>query len=230
MRQFYEINDGQAMNDNAIETDIVLIDIIDFSRLQMDEQLEIISYLSLTYKKMIRKMLKNSGMTMEKMLQRIIPTGDGFYCILHPDLRGFGPILGLSFIHFSDYIAKEYPYFRGIRVAVHTGKVHRFEDILGNDNYVGDGLNECARYIEIKNLIISTVIISDKAYDALNTFLRLHPDFHELLKKCEFRHSSLHTFSDKHNIQRHGYLIWMRKGAIIPPPRAEWFASPAESR
>lgn len=213
------------MIQNAIETDIVLIDIIDFSRLSMSEQLEIISYLSLTYKKMIRKMLKSSGISMEKMLQQIIPTGDGFYCILHPDLRGFGPILGLSFIHFSDYIAKEYPYFRGIRVAVHTGKVHRFKDILGNDNYVGDGLNECARYIEIKNLIISTVIISDKAYESLTEFLHLHPDFHALLKKCEFRHSSLHTFSDKHNIERHGYLIWMRKGAIIPPPKADWLAT-----
>lgn len=209
------------MKDRAIETDIVLIDIIDFSRLGMDEQLEIISYLSLSYKKMIQKMLKNSGIPMNKMLQGIIPTGDGFYCILHPSLRGFGPILGLSFIHFSDFIAKEYPYFRGIRVAVHTGKVHRFEDILGNENFVGDGLNECARYVEIKNLIISTVIISDTAYASLNEFLHRYPDFEELLQKCEFRHSSMHSFQDKHHIDRHGYLIWMRKGGIIPPPKPE---------
>ncbi|MDD2837437.1 MAG: hypothetical protein AB7U44_02045 [Sulfuricurvum sp.] len=207
---------------NAIETDIVLIDIIDFSRLSMDEQLEIISYLSLTYKKMIQKMLKASGIPMKNMLQGIIPTGDGFYCILHPDLKGFGPILGLSFIHFSDLIARDYPYFRGIRVAVHTGKVHRFEDILGNENFVGDGLNECARFIEIKNLIISTVIISDSAYESLEAFLHRHEDFHALLEKCEFRHSTLHSFKDKHNIDRHGYLIWMRKGAIIPPPKEQW--------
>jgi hypothetical protein len=210
------------MKQSAIDTDIVLIDIIDFSRLSMDEQLEIISYLSLTYKKMILKMLKSSGIPMEKMLQGIIPTGDGFYCILHPSLKGFGPILGLSFIHFSDLIAKEYPYFRGIRVAVHTGKVHRFEDILGHENFVGDGLNECARYIEIKNLIISTVIISDRAYEVLQEFLHLHADFHALLEKCEFRHSSLHTFQDKHNLTRNGYLVWMRKGGIIPPPKPDW--------
>ncbi|MGD9969705.1 MAG: hypothetical protein AB7S65_04560 [Sulfuricurvum sp.] len=207
------------MNAKPIETDIVLIDIIDFSRLNMGEQLEIISYLSLTYKKMIRKMLKTSGIPMEKMLQGIIPTGDGFYCILHPSLKGFGPILGLSFIHFSDLIAKEYPYFRGIRVAVHTGKVYTFEDILGHQNFVGDGLNECARYIEIKNLIISTVMISDSAFESLNDFLFSHSDFHVLLKKCEFRYSSMHSFVDKHGIKRHGYLIWMRKGAIIPPPK-----------
>lgn len=210
------------MNKRAITTDIVLIDIIDFSRMPMDDQLEIISYLSLTYKKMIQKMLKASEIPMDKMIQGLIPTGDGFYCILHPSLLGFGPILGLSFIHFSDYIAKEYPYFKGIRVAVHTGKIHRFEDILGQDNYVGDGLNECARYVDIKNLVSNTVIISDKASASLDNFLDKHQDYHQLLEKCELRKSSLHTFQDKHNITHSGYLIWMRQGGIIPPPKPSW--------
>ncbi len=213
------------MSKRAITTDIVLVDIIDFSRLPMNEQLEIISYLSLTYKKMIVKMIKASGTPMDKMLLGIIPTGDGFYCILHPSLRGFGSLLGLSFIHFSDLIAKDYPYFKGIRVAVHTGKVHHFEDILGHENFIGDGLNECARYVAIKNLVASTVIISDKAYESLQEFLDLHKDYHSLLEKCELRHSSLHTFQDKHNIAHSGYLIWMRKGGIIPPPKPSWLIS-----
>lgn len=214
------------MSKRATTTDIVLVDIIDFSRLRMDEQLEIISYLSQTYKKMILKMIKDSGIPMDKMVQGMIPTGDGFYCILHPSLRGFGSILGLSFIHFSDYISKEYPYFKGIRVAVHTGKIHRFEDILGHENFIGDGLNECARYIDIKNLVAGTVIISDKAYGSLQEFLETHKDFHSLLEKCELRHSSLHTFQDKHNITHSGYLIWMRKGGIIPPPKPSWLSPP----
>ncbi|MDD2828555.1 MAG: hypothetical protein PHW18_03145 [Sulfuricurvum sp.] len=206
----------------AIEADIVLVDIIDFSRLSMPQQLEIITYLSQSYKKMINKMLKNSGIPLEKMLQGMIPTGDGFYCILHPSLKGFGPILGLSFIHFSDLIAKEYSYFLGIRVAVHTGKIYRFEDILGHDNFVGDGLNECARYVEIKNFIVSTVFISDTAYKSLQSFLEDHQDFAELLQQREFKHSSLHTFIDKHKIERQGYLIWMRQGGIITPPKLDW--------
>lgn len=214
------------MSKRAINTDIVLIDIIDFSRLSMDKQLEIISYLSLTYKKMILKMLKASGITMDKMVQGMIPTGDGFYCILHPSLRGFGPILGLSFIHFSDYIAKDYPYFKGIRVAVHTGKVHHFEDILGHENFIGDGLNECARYVSIKNLVSNTVIISDKAFASLEEFLEAHKDYRQLLEQCEFRHSSVHTFQDKHDFTHNGYLIWVRKGGIIPPPRPTWLTPP----
>jgi hypothetical protein len=217
------------MSKRAITTDIVLIDIIDFSRLSMDKQLEIISYLSLTYKKMIQKMLKASGIPMDQMIQGMIPTGDGFYCILHPSLRGFGPILGLSFIHFSDFIAKDYPYFKGIRVAVHTGKIYRFEDILGHDNYVGDGLNECARYVDIKNLVSNTVIISDKAFGSLEDFLNAHQDYRQLLEKCEFRHSSAHTFQDKHNFTHSGYLIWVRKGGIIPPPRHTWVTPPKKS-
>lgn len=210
------------MHKQAIETDIVLIDIIDFSRLEMSNQLELITFLSQSYKKMIHKMLENSGIPLEKMLQGIIPTGDGFYCILHPNLKGFGPILGLSFIHFSDFIAREYPYFKGLRVAVHTGKVHRFEDILGHTNFVGDGLNECARYVEIKSMVANTVFISESAFESLQTFLDEHEDFNDLLKKCEFRHSALHTFHDKHEIQRNGYLIWMRQGGIIPPPKQDW--------
>lgn len=210
------------MTKRAIEADIVLVDIIDFSRLSMPEQLEIITYLSQSYKKMINKMLKNSGIPLEKMLQGMISTGDGFYCILHPSLKGFGPILGLSFIHFSDLIAKEYSYFLGIRVAVHTGKIYRFEDILGHDNFVGDGLNECARYVEIKNFIVSTVFISDTAYASLQSFLEIHTDFAELLQQREFKHSSLHSFIDKHKIERQGYLIWMRQGGIIPPPKFDW--------
>lgn len=214
------------MYKKPIEVGIVLVDIIDFSRLSMPHQLELITYLSQSYKKMIHKMFKNSGIPLEKMLQGIIPTGDGFYCILHPSLKGFGSILGLFFIHFSNFISREYPYFQGIRVAVHTGNIYKFEDILGHDNFVGDGLNECARYVEIKNLIVSTVFVSDTAYTFLQGFLEDHTDFAELLQEREFKHSSRHTFTDKHKIERHGYLIWMRQGGIIPPPKPDWPLAP----
>jgi len=220
----------KSMQEKAIETDIVLIDIVDFSRLEMSKQLELITFLSQSYRKMIRKLLENSDIPLEKMLQGIIPTGDGFYCILNPKLKGFGPILGLSFIHFSDLIAKEYPYFKGIRVAVHTGKIHRFEDILGQENFVGDGLNECSRYVEMKNMVANTVFISDSAFNSLQTFLSAHDDFSDLLKKCEFRCSALHTFHDKHEILRNGYLIWMRQGGIIPPPKQDWLTPKRKNR
>ena len=123
-------------------TDIILIDIISFSQLNSQQQIEIITFLTKSYTKMIENLLVNSEMTLSKMILGFISTGDGFYCILNPRLKGFGTVLGLGFSHFSEIIAEKYPYFRGIRIAVHTGKVYQFTDILGNDNFVGDGLND----------------------------------------------------------------------------------------
>ncbi|MBA3025994.1 MAG: hypothetical protein FP820_06225 [Sulfurimonas sp.] len=201
-----------------ILTDIVLIDIINFSKLKSAQQLEIISFLTKSYKKMIDKILAKSGLPLGRLIHGFISTGDGFYTILNPRLKGFGAILGLSFNHFSDHIAKKYPYFEGIRISVHTGVMAEFTDILGNTNYIGQGLNDCARYLEMKDYAISTVIISDAAMEYLKKFLTMHPDFSHLLAEREFKRSSAYTFHDKHGIEKIGYLIWLRKAGIISPP------------
>lgn len=203
---------------NEIYTDIVLIDIINFSKLSDIQQLEIINFLTKSYKKMIEKMLLNSNMTLSKLIQGYISTGDGFYCILHPRLKGYGAILGISFNHFSDQIAKKFPYFEGVRIAVHTGKINQFIDILGNQNYIGHGLNDCARFLEFKNFTISTVMISSTAFEALKGFLKRHEDFHALLIEREFKHSETYIFQDKHGNEKRGCLVWLRKSGIITPP------------
>jgi len=199
-------------------TDIILIDVINFSKLSADQQLEIINFLTKSYSNMIIKMLSNSNMTLNKLILGFVSTGDGFFCILNPRLKGYGTILGLSFNHFSEQISKRYPYFEGIRIAVHTGEVREFKDILGNKNFIGDGLNECARYLEFKNYTISTVMVSDVAYESLKNFLKLYKDFHTLLTQREFKHSNIYTFKDKHGYTRQGFLVWLRKTGIINPP------------
>ncbi|MEA3330995.1 MAG: hypothetical protein U9Q29_04795 [Campylobacterota bacterium] len=195
-----------------------MIDIINFSKLSVDQQLEIINFLTKSYSNMIVKMLENSNMKLEKLILGFVSTGDGFFCILNPRLKGYGTILGLSFNHFSEYISKKYPYFEGIRIAVHTGEVHEFQDILGHKNYIGDGLNDCARYLELKEYTISTVMISDMAYNSLKKFLELYKDFHTLLIQREFKHSAEYRFEDKHGKKKKGYLVWLRKAGIINPP------------
>ena len=204
---------------NSLVTDIVLIDIINFSKLTSSAQLEIIQFLTKSYKKMIDKMLISSNMSLENFIVGFVSTGDGFFCILNPRLKGYGTLLGLGFNHFSDYISKKYPYFEGLRVAVHTGEVNEFQDILGNRNYIGDGLNDCARYLELKNYTISTVMISDKAYDSLKIFLDVHKDFNRLLIEREFKHSRVYLFKDKHGNEKKGCLVWLRKAGIINPPK-----------
>jgi len=202
----------------AIVTDIVLIDIINFSQLTSSQQLEIVVYLTKSFKKMIEKMLLNSHTPLAKFIIGFVSTGDGFYCILNPRIKGFGAILGLSFNHFSEHIAKRYPYFEGIRIAVHTGEVNEFTDILGSKNFIGDGLNDCARYLEIKNFTISTVMVSDLAYESFKKFLMLHKDFNTLLAKRVLKKSSTYSFLDKHGLQKSGCLIWLRESGIINLP------------
>jgi hypothetical protein len=167
---------------------------------------------------MIDKILINSNMMLKDFILGFIPTGDGFYCVLNPKLKGYGTILGLSFNHFSEQISKKYLYFQGIRIAVHTGGVNEFIDILGNKNYIGDGLNDCSRYLELKNFNISTVMISDSAYESLKKFLNVYKDFNTLLLEREFKHSNIYTFKDKHLNEKRGCLVWLRKSGIINPP------------
>ncbi len=212
------MSDMAKLQAKAINTDIVLIDIINFSQLSSAEQLEIVIFLTKSFKKMIEKMLLNSNTPLSKFIIGFVSTGDGFYCILNPRLKGFGAILGLSFNHFSEHISKKYPYFEGIRIAVHTGEVNEFTDILGSKNFIGDGLNDCARYLEIKSFTISTVMISDIAYDSLKNFLLLHKDFNTLLRRQELKKSSVHSFKDKHGNIKKGCLIWLRDSSIINPP------------
>jgi len=201
-----------------ILTDIVLIDIINFSKLTDPQQLEIITFLTKSYTKMIEKMLMNSNMTLSKLILGFISTGDGFFCILNPRFKGYGTILGLSFNHFSDQISKKFPYFEGVRIAVHTGTVNEFTDILGNSNYIGHGLNDCSRYLEFKNFTISTVMVSQSAFKSLKGFLERHEDFSKLLSQREFKHSKTYIFQDKHGQEKRGCLVWLRKSGIINPP------------
>jgi len=206
------------LNTKELNTDIVLIDIINFSQLTSAKQLEIVNFLTQSYKKIIEKMLHNSGAPLSKFVLGFVPTGDGFYCILHPRIKGFGTILGMSFNHLSEQISKKYLYFNGVRIAVHTGEVNEFRDILDHKNYIGHGMNDCARYLEIKDYTISTVMVSDIAYENFKNFLLVYPDYNTLLHQREFKHSKLYEFHDKHGNTKRGFLVWLRKSGIINPP------------
>ncbi len=210
--------DNMHRNKQVLNTDIVLIDVIDFSKLSPLQQLEIINFITSAYKKMIEQMLSNSNMTLDKLILGFISTGDGFYSILNPRLKGYGVILGLSFSHLSEQISKRFKYFKGMKVAVHTGEVYQFTDILGQKNYIGDGLNDCARYLEVKNFSISTVMVSEYAYESLKKFLLMFKDFNTLLIEKGFKYSELHSFKDKHFQERKGSLVWLREPGIISPP------------
>jgi len=203
---------------SPLKTDIVLIDIIDFSKLGLLEQLEIITFITNTYKKMIEQMLQNSNMTPDKLMLGVVSTDNGFFCILNPRLKGYGVILGLSFNHLSEEISKKFRYFEGMKIVIHTGDVYEFKDILGYKNFIGNGLNDCSQYLELKNYSISTVIVSDSAYESFKKFLLIFKDFNTLLAQKGFKYSQEYIFSDKHGNEKKGILVWLRESGIINPP------------
>jgi len=200
-------------------TDIVLIDIINFSKLHPEQQLEIISFLTRSYQRVIEKMLVHSQIALETFVRGFIPTGDGFFCILNPKYKGYGVLLGMSFNHFSEQISKKYPYFQGVRIAVHTGELTPFIDILNHENFIGDGLNDCARFLEFKDFSIATVMVSESAYESFKKFLLVKKEYQKLLEEREFKRSNAYIFQDKHANTKKGYLVWLRKSGIITPPK-----------
>jgi hypothetical protein len=202
----------------VLKTDIVLLDVIGFSKLEPLQQLEIINFITATYKKIIEHMLKNSNMPLNKLILGFVSTGDGFYCIINPRLKGYGTILGLSFNHLSEEISKRFKYFKGMQIAVHHGDIYEFTDILGHKNYIGDGLNDCARYLELRSYTISTVMVSDSAYQSFKKFLLIFKDFNTLLLQKGFKHSQQYTFLDKHGDEKKGWIVWLRESGIINPP------------
>jgi len=203
----------------SYETDIILIDIIGFSKLESIQQHELIVSFTQNYKQMIETVIAESKIKFEDLIGGFISTGDGFYSILSPSLKGYGVIFALSLKSFSDIALKKHSYFKGVRIAVHTGEVYPFNDILGHTNFVGDALNECARYLDHKRFDISHVVVSDVSFDSFRAFLDKYSKYAEILRNHGFRSGNAFEFEDKHHYIYVGYVIWIRKNGIINPPK-----------
>lgn len=201
-----------------LHTDIILVDIINFSQFESHKQLEIINFVTSIYKKMVQQMLQNSNMSLDKFILGIVSTGDGFYCILNPRLKGYGALLGLSFNHLSQEITKKFQNFRGMKIAVHTGEVYEFKDILGQKNFIGSGLHECSQYLDFDNYSTTTVMVSEYAYESLKKFLSIYEDFKTLLVQKDFKYSKQYTFKSHNFEEKKGTLIWLMQPGIINPP------------
>lgn len=210
-----------------IHTDIILIDIIGYSKLNNKQQFETVNIMTLFFKKAINLIVSKSSITKEEALLGFIATGDGFFMILSPKLKGFGVIFGLSLKNLSKNIQKKIPYFEGIKVAVHTGYVMPFKDILGHQNFLGDGLNHCARYLEYKNpdiykyKIFKTgyVIVSKASYEEFGKFLSENRRLKEFLYTYfGFQSSNWIKFQDKHKNVHYGLYVLTEKEVVITPP------------
>lgn len=196
--------------------DIILIDIISFSKLSNQKQLELLTNFNQLYKKAIR--LVSGG---EKMIEAFISTGDGFYILVKHQYRGSGLLLAISLKNMAEKFKREIPFFCGIRVAVHTGYLIPFSDVSGQTNYLGNGLNSCSRYADIridkKHPFYDNgyLIASEAALKTFNAYYKINDHLGDTLNYLGFEFSDKITITDKHGFHHHGYFVKTEKYDII---------------
>jgi hypothetical protein len=163
------------------------------------------------------------------MVLGFVPTGDGFYVLLRPELAGYALLLAASLR--SALLPKkgqESSIFGSIRTAVHHGEVAPFRDVTGKENFVGDGMNSCARLLEAKPCKSPT---EDFPYDesfiivlreGLGSFHKAYPDseqLREFLKTVCYVQSEEFSIQDKHERVHYCRFVEFSRHAVISPPK-----------
>lgn len=203
--------------DKFVFTDIILVDIVGFSKLGNKKQYDLVASFNKLNKKTIKLITGGKSMVLD-----FIPTGDGFYILLEPEYQGKGLLLSLSLKNMARKFKRDIPYFEGIRIAVHSGYLIKVEDIRGNTNYLGDGLNQCARYLNYR------IYPDHPFYDEggfmivseshLSSFAKKHEGnqaIQNALKLLGFQRSQKIEFKDKHGFTHVGFLVKTIKDDVI---------------
>jgi hypothetical protein len=75
------------------------------------------------------------------------------YVLINPQICGYGILLRLSIRNYLLWMSSQVlnGLYKGVRAGVHMGTVLSFGDVNGCRNYVGSGLNDCARLLSIKD-------------------------------------------------------------------------------
>lgn len=191
-----------------VYTDAILLDIIEYTLLPNAKQYEVLYYLNKIIGTVTSLLEVRPALHGERVIQGAIPNGDGCYFVLNPRIAGYGPLLALflrNFLLANNRLLDHL--FKGVRTSVHHGPVIPVA-FLGTENFVGDGLNVCARlqgravtrrarefYGDDRNF----VAVSAPAWAA---FEALFPPGEQrvrtYLKKIRFSHSHPFTIRDKH--------------------------------
>lgn len=148
---------------------IILVDIIGYSELSDDQQVNIIESIN----DQTKEFINNGGYENDKIFSAFIPTGDGFY-IIGDNVNSlfWGQVCIIFAVSLRnkvlDYIQSTGLKCEGIKIAIHYGTTKRFIDITDRENYTGSGMNETARLLTPKNQDEITEI-SKEFYDHNNT-------------------------------------------------------------
>lgn len=216
------------MEAKSILTDVVLVDVVDFSELANEDQLSTAMLINDGIKAFLNLMPQHALFQVSEIVSSIIPTGDGFYVVLREQMAGYGPLFALSLrndLLFDGH--RDRALDRGIRVAVHFGAALPFTDATGRENYVGQGLNDCERMLHSGTIREQArAFVGDGNYvivsrDAWGRFGQSFPmdEFGDFLTLLGFRFSDEIEFTDHHGRLHVARIVEVARHVTIPPPR-----------
>jgi hypothetical protein len=144
-------------------TDIILVDFVGFSTLDDTGQYVAMSVVSRIMGNVLDKLARESFGKSLNMVIGWVPTWDGFYIILNPLATGSGVFAALGLRHVLMTRVNQTVGLKGVRCAVHHGPCVPFDDVTGKRNYIGSGLNDCARLLSLANSIRTTISSSSRS-------------------------------------------------------------------
>jgi hypothetical protein len=211
-----------------IQTSIILFDLVGYSQLTDDEQFLSIKLLSKSLSDTLAILFGQSSLKKEEVLSGIIPTGDGAFLILNHQFADYGLLLALSVRTIVlNLQARTKRLFKGVRTALHFGVVIPVDDLTGSRNFVGTGLNYCARLCDHRPLQIhmdqvncedgNWVIASDVAFQYFESKFS-YPEAMSFRGTIKFVASDEFEFVDKHERTHRARLVEASRHVASKPP------------
>lgn len=212
-------------------TDIVLADIVGFSKLPTESQLAVANVITAGLRKVAGLLSAGSFRAESELIVGFVPTGDGFYVVLHPEVAGYGIFLAMS-LRSSMLLdnQKMGNLHAGIRIGVHLGEAASFEDVCGKTNFVGDGMNECARLLGAKRAESPTpgippdenyVVASTAALEQFHLLFPGTPEMAEFLSAIKFSTSTEFPITDKHGRTHAARFVECSRHVAVNPPHPD---------
>lgn len=211
-------------------TDIILFDIVGYSLLSDEDQYITIYLINQKLKEFLQLLCGQSFLKTEEVVLGFAPTGDGAYVILNHAVAGYGLFMAIALRTTLFQLQKQTNnLFSGLRVAVHFGVAAPIEDLTGKTNYVGSGLNDCARLLSTDKAIIAAqrhvkdanyIIISTPAFSLFKEKYsgKAMEDFMNVIK---FEIGDEVVFKDKHKKEHRAFFIESSRHVATSPPKPQ---------
>jgi hypothetical protein len=202
------------MNHDRLDayTEMVLVDIVGFSKLDAEDQYRTALLINVELEKMASVSASLGAMQMDELFLGFVPTGDGFYVVLNPSQTGYGVLFGSSLrtALLRSAQRNRNPY-SGVRVSTHFGRLYGFFDITGRRNFVGPAMNECARMIHISADRAPKGFLTDSnfVFSSRTSIIAFQHKFKdsEHLRQMGYRRSDWMIYTDKHEIAHEGAFV-----------------------